>query len=186
MAIQVHPCLCTRHCWAPLYGWVKFHCTHVPRLLCPFLCWWILQLLPCLGYCKRCIAVRAPFQTMSFSGFMPGSGIAVPCDSSNFSFLRNLHAILHSDRTNSHSYPQHRRVWMSALFLFSQTNALLLSITVHFTSSSSAPRKLQAHWLSFYVSKHLGFTLFRNLVLFSLSGVFFSHVSIVITYSGKI
>ena len=75
---------------------------------------------------------------------------------------------------------------MSALLFFSQTNALLLPIIVPFTSSSSAPRKLQAHWLSFCFSKHLGFTLFRNLVLFSLSGVFFSHVSIVITYSGKI
>lgn len=75
---------------------------------------------------------------------------------------------------------------MSALLFFSQTNALLLPIIVHFTSSSSAPRKLQAHWLSFCFSKHLGFTLFRNLGLFSLSGVFSSHVSIVITYSGKI
>lgn len=75
---------------------------------------------------------------------------------------------------------------MSALLFFSQTNALLLPIIARFTSSSSAPRKLRAHWLSFCFSKHSGFTLFRNLGLFSLSGVFSSHVSIVITYSGKI
>ena len=22
------------------YGWVVFHCTYAPRLLCPFICWW--------------------------------------------------------------------------------------------------------------------------------------------------
>ena len=34
------------------YGWVVFHCIHIPRLLYPFLCWWAFPLSPCLGCCK--------------------------------------------------------------------------------------------------------------------------------------
>ena len=33
-------------------GWVVFHCVYVPCLLCPFIYWWTLGLLPYLGYCK--------------------------------------------------------------------------------------------------------------------------------------
>ena len=33
------------------YGSVTFHCIYVPHLY-PFICWWTLRWLPCLGNCK--------------------------------------------------------------------------------------------------------------------------------------
>ena len=36
------------------YGWVIFHCTYIPHLLYPFLCWWTFRFLLCLDSCEFC------------------------------------------------------------------------------------------------------------------------------------
>lgn len=95
------------HNFTLLYGSIQLHCVYMPHFLYLLIHWWHLSWF-CSVSVVNIIAMSMDMQVSLWyadldSGYIPKSGIAGQCDSSNF-VLRTLHAEFHSVWANSHSY----------------------------------------------------------------------------------